>query len=60
MDLVGCLEEAGFQAIEAANADDAIRILESRDGIQLDFTDVDMPGSMDGLKLASFVRDRWP
>ncbi len=60
MDVVGCLEEAGFQVIEAANADDAIRILESRDGIRLVFTDVDMPGSMDGLKLASFIRDRWP
>ena len=60
MDIVGCLDEAGFQVIEAANADDAIRILELRDDIRLVFTDVDMPGSMDGLKLASFIRDRWP
>ncbi len=60
MDVVGCLEEAGFQVIEAANSDDAIHILELRDDIRLVFTDVDMPGSMDGLKLASFIRDRWP
>ena len=60
MDVVGCLEEAGLQVIEAANSDDAIHILELRDDIRLVFTDVDMPGSMDGLKLASFIRDRWP
>lgn len=54
------VEDAGFIALEAANADDAIRILESRSDIRLIFTDVDMPGSLDGLKLAHFVRNRWP
>jgi CheY-like chemotaxis protein len=54
------VEEAGFIAIEAANADEAVRILESRDDILLLFTDVQMPGSMDGLKLAHAVRNRWP
>ena len=50
----------GFETIGAANADQAIRILESRDDISLVFTDVNMPGSMDGLKLARAVRGRWP
>ena len=54
------VEEAGFIAIEANNADEAVRILESRNDIVLLFTDVQMPGSMDGLKLAHAVRNRWP
>jgi CheY-like chemotaxis protein len=54
------VEEAGFIPIEAANADEAVAILESRTDIALLFTDVNMPGSMDGLKLAHAVRDRWP
>ena len=52
--------EAGFTVVEAANADEAIRILEMRSDIRLVFTDIDMPGSMDGMKLAACVRDRWP
>ncbi|UZE48187.1 response regulator [Rhodopseudomonas sp. P2A-2r] len=54
------VEEAGFIPIEASNADEAVAILESRSDIALLFTDVNMPGSMDGLKLAHAVRDRWP
>ena len=54
------VEEAGFTAIEAKNADEAIAILESRNDIALLFTDINMPGSMDGLKLAHAVRNRWP
>jgi CheY-like chemotaxis protein len=57
---VDLVENAGFQALEAANADEAMRILESRDDVRLIFTDVDMPGSMDGLRLAAYVRGRWP
>jgi len=57
---VEVLDEAGFIALEAANADDAVAILESRKDISVMFTDIDMPGSMDGLKLARAVRDRWP
>jgi CheY-like chemotaxis protein len=60
LDIVDCLEEAGYAVEEAANAAQAILILESRTNIRLVFTDVDMPGSMDGLKLAAYVRDRWP
>jgi CheY-like chemotaxis protein len=57
---VETLEDAGFQVLEASNADEAIRILEARDNVRIVFTDIDMPGSMDGLKLARAVRDRWP
>ena len=57
---VDLVEEAGFTAIEASNADEAVAILESRSDISLLFTDVHMPGSMDGLKLAHAVRNRWP
>jgi CheY-like chemotaxis protein len=57
---VRSIEEAGFEVIEAANADEAIRILESRSDIRVVFTDIHMPGSMDGLKLAHAVRNRWP
>ena len=57
---VEVINEAGFEAIEAANADEAIRILESRSDIRIVFTDVHMPGSIDGLKLAHAIRDRWP
>lgn len=57
---VETVEGAGFEVIEAANADEAIRILESRRDIRVVFTDIHMPGSMDGLKLAHAVRNRWP
>jgi CheY-like chemotaxis protein len=54
------IEAAGFRAYAAANADDAIRILERQRNIRLVFTDINMPGSMDGIRLAHRVRDRWP
>lgn len=54
------IEAAGFKVYEANNADEAIRILEANSDIELVFTDVDMPGSMDGVKLAHCVRERWP
>jgi CheY-like chemotaxis protein len=57
---VEVVEEAGFIAIEARDADEAVVLLESRTDITLLFTDINMPGSMDGLKLAHAVRDRWP
>lgn len=44
--------------VEVGNADEAIAILEVRLDIHIVFTDIEMPGSMDGLKLARFVRDR--
>jgi DNA-binding NtrC family response regulator len=54
------IARAGFKVYEADNADEAIRLLEANPDIQLIFTDVDMPGSMDGVKLAHYVRKRWP
>lgn len=54
------LEDAGFEVVEAANANEAILILEARKDIRVVFTDIEMPGSMDGLKLARAIRDRWP
>ena len=60
MDAVDMIEAAGFEVVEAANADRAIEILETRSDITAIFTDIQMPGSMDGLKLARAVRGRWP
>ncbi len=60
MRAVDIVEDAGFTPIEAVNADDALAILESRLDIDLLFTDIQMPGSMDGLRLAHAVRERWP
>ena len=60
MNAVDMIRAAGFEAVEAGNADEAIEILESRLDITVVFTDVQMPGSMDGLKLAQAVRGRWP
>jgi CheY-like chemotaxis protein len=57
---VDMIADAGFEPIWAANADQAIAILESRDDIRIIFTDIHMPGSMDGLKLVQAVRGRWP
>lgn len=54
------LESAGFDTVEAASADEAVRHLESNKQIQIVFTDIDMPGSMDGLGLAAAIRNRWP
>ncbi len=51
---------AGFEGVGATNADEAIRILEARPDIRLVFTDVEMPGTMDGLKLVHYIRGRWP
>jgi CheY-like chemotaxis protein len=60
MDAADAIGAAGFEVIEAANADEAIEVLETRSDITVVFTDIQMPGSMDGLKLARAVRGRWP
>lgn len=54
------LKDAGFAVFEAVNADQAIVTLSAHPEIGVLFTDIDMPGSMDGLRLSGFVRDRWP
>lgn len=60
MDISDHLSDQGFHVFEAGDADEAIAILEDNLEIRLIITDIDMPGSMDGLKLAEAVRDRWP
>jgi|SRR5882724_1800178 len=60
MNAAEMIGDAGFNVVEAGNADEAIAILEARPDIRVVFTDIQMPGSMDGLKLAQFVRGRWP
>jgi len=57
---VDMVEDAGFEALEAADATQAIEILQSRLDIRIVFTDIDMPQGMDGMRLAAAIRDRWP
>src|ERR1700722_1688913 len=54
------LADAGYQVLEAANSQEAIAILESGVRVAVLFTDVNMPGELDGLELAHLVHDRWP
>lgn len=59
-DLIDFFEDAGFRVFEAADADEAIEILERERTIRVVLTDIQMPGSLDGLNLAHYVRDRFP
>ena len=54
------ISESGFDVVEAETADRAIAILESRPDVQVVFTDIRLPGSMDGLQLARLVQRKWP
>ena len=60
MRAVDMVEDAGYTSVEAVDADEAVAILESRSDIALMFTDIQMPGSMNGLELAHTVHERWP
>ena len=60
MEAMDLVEDAGLTAYGARNADAAIGLLERHPDIRILFSDVEMPGTMDGLKLARAVRDRWP
>ncbi len=60
MHAVDLIEDAGFATVEARSADEAIDLLMVRTDIRIVFTDIDMPGSMNGLRLAAAVRERWP
>lgn len=60
IDAAEMIKAAGFEAIEAANADQAIQVLEARYDITVVFTDIQMPGSMDGLALAHHTARNWP
>jgi len=60
MEAVQIFEDAGFSVVEACNAHDALIILDSRADIRVVFTDINMPGTWDGMRLARIVRGRWP
>jgi CheY-like chemotaxis protein len=60
MSTVAMIEDAGYEVVEASNADDAIIHLETRPEIRAVFSEIEMPGSMDGLKLIHHIRKRWP
>ncbi len=60
MAIVNFLEDEGFEVFEARDSNEALRLLVAKPSIHVMFTDVDMPGGMDGLRLAAAVRDRWP
>jgi CheY-like chemotaxis protein len=60
MSAVHMVQDAGFSSLDVDNADDAIEVLEDRRDVRAVFTDINMSGSMDGLKLAHAVRGRWP
>jgi two-component system, response regulator PdtaR len=59
MDVELRLQDAGHSVVSVSNADDAIHFLDHNE-VELVLTDIDMPGIMDGLRLAAAVRDRWP
>jgi len=59
-DLVDILQSRGCATYEASSAAEAIAILERHSKITVVFTDIQMPGTMDGIALARYVRDRWP
>jgi CheY-like chemotaxis protein len=60
MGAVAIAQEAADKVYEAANADEAIEVLERNPDVTLLFTDIDMPGTVDGLELAEIVHERWP
>jgi CheY-like chemotaxis protein len=58
--IVSLIEDAGWLTADASDADAAVELLEGEPGIGVMITDVDMPGSMDGIGLAWVVQRRWP
>lgn len=54
------IEDAGLPYVEAADADEALEILKSRADVGVLFTDVNMPGALDGMDLAKLVHEQWP
>src|SRR5437899_9802897 len=57
---IAIIEEAGFDVVEAGAGIEAISVLEKRSDIQTVFTDVELPGSINGIQLAHLIRTRWP
>lgn len=59
-ELIDLFEEEGYRVFAAADADEAIAILDKHGEVRVVLTDVEMPGTMDGLKLAQYIRRRFP
>jgi two-component system, response regulator PdtaR len=59
-DLVSGVEDAGYRTKEASSAEEAIRVLENDPNIRVVITDISMPGTMDGIALSHYIRERWP
>lgn len=60
MNAADFLKDAGFKTVEAENAADALKIMETRSDVRILFTDVQMPGSIDGIELAKKIHANWP
>ena len=60
MHTVDFIEAAGYRVLEAADTDQAIALIEAHPEVRVVLTDIDLPGSMDGLRMAAAIRDRWP
>ena len=60
MGVLEVVTDFGFEGVEASSAVEAIRMLEARSDIRLVFTDAKMPGTMDGIELIHYIRNRWP
>lgn len=60
LDLMELAQHEGFDTLEAGNAHEALEILEQRSDVKVVFTDIRMPGDLDGLALAHIIRKRWP
>ena len=60
LDMISLLEQRGFAVLQAANADEAIEILTRNSEIRGVLSDIDMPGSMNGIALVNVVSKRWP
>jgi two-component system, response regulator PdtaR len=60
MTLLDVVHEAGFEALEAGSAIEALQVLQARPDVHLVFTDAEVPGTMDGMELVHYIRSRWP
>jgi len=60
MDTADIVADAGYHVIEASTADEAFELLKLHSSLKLLFTDIQMPGNMDGIALANYVGEHWP
>jgi CheY-like chemotaxis protein len=60
MDTSDMMSDVGYHVIEARNADDAFEFLKQHSSLKVVLTDIQMPGEIDGIKLAHHIADRWP